>query len=231
MFSGIGGFELGIERATNNSWECVGYSEIEPRAIKIYKEHYPEHKNYGDATQINAKELPEFDLLVGGFPCQSFSISGLRKGFNDTRGTLFFDIARIIKEKRPKYILLENVKGLLSHDKGRTIKIILSALEELDYDTETMVFDGINFKGGRRKRIFMFGTYRNKKDDVRKRIKQTIPILAMCCQRSRITTDSIQESRGSSERIIRKFAKLPYWMDSWDSVYIKEKMCGERSDS
>src|SRR3990167_7390561 len=89
-------------------WQCVGYSEIDKYAIQIYEKHFPEHKNFGDITQINAKELPDFDLVVGGFPCQAFSIAGKRGGFDDTRGTLFFDIARILKEKRPRLLLLEN---------------------------------------------------------------------------------------------------------------------------
>jgi hypothetical protein len=96
---------------------CIGYSEIDKYAIKVYERQFRGHTNYGDATTINAKELPDFDLLVGGFPCQAFSVAGKRAGFNDTRGTLFFDIARILKEKRPRHLVLENVKGLLSHDK------------------------------------------------------------------------------------------------------------------
>src|SRR3990167_10278569 len=86
MFSGIGGFELGMPK----EWECIGYSEIDPRAIEVYQRHFPNHKNYGDITKIKAQELPDFDCLVGGFPCQPFSISGKRGGFDDTRGTLFF---------------------------------------------------------------------------------------------------------------------------------------------
>jgi len=128
LFSGIGGFELGIRQAytdhrtyrasmaTQSSFSpirprtnalmqagaiCVGYSEINRYAERIYKRHFPSHQNYGNITTINAQALPDFDLLCGGFPCQTFSIAGRRQGFNDTRGTLFFDIARIIKEKQP----------------------------------------------------------------------------------------------------------------------------------
>jgi DNA (cytosine-5)-methyltransferase 1 len=112
-------------------------------------------------TDVSAGEIPDADLLCGGFPCQSFSIAGKRKGFNDTRGTLFFDIARIVKEKRPRYLLLENVKGLLSHDKGRTFKIILSTLTELHYDLQTMVLNSKNFGVPQnRERVFIIGHLR-----------------------------------------------------------------------
>lgn len=122
MFSGIGGFELGIEQAAKElgiTSECVGYSEIEPTAIKIYERHF-NHDNYGDATKLSPIALPEFDLLVGGFPCQAFSIGGKRMGFEDTRGTLFFDIARVLAVRLPRFFILENVKGLISHDSGQT---------------------------------------------------------------------------------------------------------------
>lgn len=187
LFSGIGGNELGIQKAydylstssrkkqrrisqnISNSKQsflakqplCVGYSEIDKYAIQVYKKQFPNHKNYGDITKINAKDLPDFDLIVGGFPCQAFSIAGKRQGFNDTRGTLFFDIARIVKEKHPKYILLENVKGLLSHDSGRTFKTIISALDELGYDIQWQVLNAKNFGVPQnRERVFIVGHLR-----------------------------------------------------------------------
>jgi len=190
LFSGIGGFELGIQQAyediisekqiqiqrdksrngtmPNNKSRskygkpsvCVGYSEIDKYAIQIYEKHF-NHKNYGDITKIIAKELPDFDLIVGGFPCQSFSIAGKRLGFKDTRGTLFFDIARIIKEKRPKYLLLENVKGLLSHDDGNTFRTILSTLTEMGYDLQWQVLNSKNFGVPQnRERVFIIGHLR-----------------------------------------------------------------------
>src|SRR3990167_3393030 len=104
-FSGIGGFELGI----GNRGGCIGYSEIDKYAIQIYEKHF-NHKNYGDITTINASDLPDFDLLIGGFPCQAFSIAGKRRGFEDTRGTLFFDIARILQLKNLDYLSLKTLK-------------------------------------------------------------------------------------------------------------------------
>lgn len=146
MFSGIGGFERGIEKAdTETSFECVGYSEIDNYAVKIYEKHYPNHISYGDARLINTKDLPNFSFLVGGFPCQAFSLAGKRKGFNDTRGTLFFEIARVLQDKRPPYFLLENVKGLLSHNKGKTFQVILGVLSELGYNVEWQVLNSAHF--------------------------------------------------------------------------------------
>ena len=195
-FSGIGGFELGINKAyehisnkqlteikqnrkrgngvTNkmesnvlpSSWSpplCVGYSEIDKYAIEIYKKHFPGHKNYGDITTINASELPDFDLLVGGFPCQSFSIAGKRKGFEDTRGTLFFDLARILRDKKPRLFVFENVKGLLSHDNGQTFKTIIATLTELGYCVEWQVLNSKNHGVPQnRERVFIVGHFGGK---------------------------------------------------------------------
>jgi len=197
MFTGIGGFEYGIEQANmhkhepkesrqadsesrrewsvdergsvlpanqptlHNEWECVGYSEIDKYAIQVYQTHYPNHKNYGDATKINPDDLPDFDLICGGFPCQSFSIAGKRMGFKDTRGTLFFDIARIIERKKPQLVFLENVAGLLNHDNGRTFATILASLDELGYNAEWEVLNSKHFGVPQnRERVFIIGHLR-----------------------------------------------------------------------
>ena len=153
-FSGIGGFELGIGKQGT----CIGYSEIDKYALDVYKKHFPTHRNFGDITTIDTGKIPDFDLFVGGFPCQAFSIAGKRKGFTDTRGTLFFDIARIIKDKRPNSFLLENVKGLLNHDKGKTFSIIIHTFRSLGYRVEWMVLNS-QFFGvpQRRERTFIIG--------------------------------------------------------------------------
>lgn len=188
-FSGIGGFELGIQNAiesnrkaqqananighsANNksnslqewgqSATCVGYSEIDKYAIKVYENHFKGTKNYGDITKINADELPDFDCFVGGFPCQAFSIAGKRKGFDDTRGTLFFDLARILRAKQPRLFVFENVKGLLSHDAGNTIKTIFATLDELGYDIQWQVLNSKNHGVPQnRERIIIVGHLRN----------------------------------------------------------------------
>jgi len=158
MFTGIGGFEYGIQQALPNA-ECVGYSEIDKYAIQTYERHF-KHKNYGDATKINPEELPDFDMLCGGFPCQAFSIAGKRRGFQDTRGTLFFDIARIVKVKRPKIVLLENVKGLLNHNKGETFRVIIQTLSELGYDVQWMVLNSGYYTQQGRQRVYIIGVLR-----------------------------------------------------------------------
>jgi DNA (cytosine-5)-methyltransferase 1 len=163
-FSGIGGIELGIKQAyetTKEKAECIGYSEIDKYASKIYQDHFPDHKNYGDITEIKTRDLPVFDLFVGGFPCQAFSIAGKRKGFADTRGTLFFEIARILRDKQPRLFLLENVKGLLSHDNGRTFSTIIATLDELGYDLQWQVLNSKNHGVPQnRERVFIVGHLR-----------------------------------------------------------------------
>lgn len=140
LFSGIGGFELGIENSLLDA-EFVFSSEIDIHATESYLSNYKGNNLHGDITKIDEKDIPDHDLLVGGFPCQAFSIAGRQKGFNDTRGTLFFDVARILKEKQPKYFLLENVKNLVAHDGGNTFKTIIKTLNEVGY---TIDFSIIN---------------------------------------------------------------------------------------
>jgi len=140
---------------------CIGYSEIDKYATQIYQSHFPSHKNYGDITKIDAEKLPDFDIVVGGFPCQSFSIAGKRGGFTDTRGTMFFEICRILKQKQPRLVLLENVKGLLSHDEGRTFRTIITSLDELGYDCQWQVLNSKNFGVPQnRERVFIAGHLR-----------------------------------------------------------------------
>ncbi|SCY26772.1 DNA (cytosine-5-)-methyltransferase [Alkaliphilus peptidifermentans] len=140
LFSGIGGFEEGL-KYSNLEAEVIFSSEIDKYAQKSYLANYPNHNLNGDITKIEAKTIPDHDILVGGFPCQAFSIAGKRNGFDDTRGTLFFDIARIIKEKQPKVVFLENVKNLVSHDNFNTIKVILNTLNELGYTVDFTVIN------------------------------------------------------------------------------------------
>ena len=138
LFSGIGGFELGLDAA--GDFECVGYSEIDKWALRTYERHF-NHRALGDVTQIEPASLPAFDLLVAGFPCQPFSTAGGRLGFDDERGTLFFDIARILQHARPRHFILENVSGLLGHDSGETFKAIIRILSGLGFVCEWQVLD------------------------------------------------------------------------------------------
>ena len=141
LFAGIGGFRLGFEA---QGFKCVFSSEIDPHAQAMYVENFAE-KPDGDITKIDEYTIPDFDILLGGFPCQPFSIAGDKKGFDDTRGTLFFDIARIIKYHRPKVVILENVKHFKNHDKGRTLKTVLLTLKNLGYETRWKLLNAKDF--------------------------------------------------------------------------------------
>jgi len=130
LFAGIGGMRIPFEEIGG---DCVFSSEIDKHAQQTYKDNFNELP-FGDIKEIEAKDIPNHDLLLAGFPCQAFSHAGLKKGFNDTRGTLFFEIARILEHHRPKAFLLENVRGLKSHDGGNTLKVIINTLRELKYE-------------------------------------------------------------------------------------------------
>lgn len=163
MFAGIGGFRSGLEKL--GGFECIGFCEIDKYAKKSYEAMYDTKGElyFNDARKIKPEELPDIDLITGGFPCQSFSIAGQRKGFEDTRGTLFFEIARIAAVKKPKYLFLENVPGLLSHDRGWTFKTILSALDELGYDVAWQVLNSKDFGVPQsRKRLYIVGFLRSR---------------------------------------------------------------------
>lgn len=159
LFSGIGGFDLALQRKGH---QIIGACEIDKHARQVYSRHFPGVRIYEDARSINPEELPDFELLVAGFPCQAFSIAGRRLGFEESRGTLFFEIVRIAKQKRPKFLLLENVRGLLSHDNGRTFAVILKTLDEIGYDAEWQVINSKYFVPQNRERIFIIGHLREK---------------------------------------------------------------------
>ena len=159
LFAGIGGFRAGLTRA--GGFRCVGHCEIDKYAHAGYCAiHHPgkEEIYYPDAKTIDPGEMPDFDLLCGGFPCQSVSMAGLRRGFDDPRGTLFFEIARIAGVKKPAYLLLENVPGLLSHDRGRTFAAVLHTLSDLGYGLEWMVLNSAAYGVPQsRRRVFLVG--------------------------------------------------------------------------
>ena len=161
LFSGIGGFALGFQQAGINI-EKHYFSEVDKYAISIYRRYFPDAIPLGDVARI--KNINErIDLISGGFPCQSFSIAGKRRGFSDTRGTLFFDIARLAKELRPKYMVLENVKGIYSHDDGHTLDVILSTLDGLDYDVQLLLVNSKDFGVPQnRERAFFVCNFRGK---------------------------------------------------------------------
>lgn len=170
LFAGIGGFHTAFH---NLGAECVFVSEWDEAARKTYKANYEkispkifedeEHLFVGDITKVDAKDIPDFDILTGGFPCQPFSVAGKRLGFNETRGTLFFDVARIIKEKKPKAFFLENVRGLLNHDGGKTFETIKNIItNELGYSLYFKIIKASDFGVPQhRPRLYMVG-FRDK---------------------------------------------------------------------
>lgn len=162
LFAGIGGFRLGMEQAGH---ECVGFCEIDKFARKSYKAiHNTEREvEMHDITTVSdefIRGIGSVDVICGGFPCQAFSVAGKRKGFEDTRGTLFFEIARFASILRPKFLFLENVKGLLNHEGGNTFETILRALDELGYDVEWQVLNSKDYVPQNRERVFIIGHLR-----------------------------------------------------------------------
>ncbi len=174
LFAGLGGIRIGFEQACKErgiETECLLTSEIKPYAIQTLKYNHQHETFIGDIFQLKNEDIPDFDFLFAGFPCQPFSAGGKRNGFADTRGTLFFEVERILRYKKPQGFILENVEGLVKHDLenkkdkiGRTLKTILYKLEEeLDYQVSWKVLDSVNFGVPQsRKRIFIVGTKKNK---------------------------------------------------------------------
>ena len=147
LFAGIGGFHYAMRDACYNlglTHECVFASDIDESCRQSYNENFQIFPA-GDITKIHEKDIPDHDVLLGGFPCQAFSIIGDRKGFEDTRGTLFFEIARILRHKKPSVFVLENVKQLRGHDKGQTLEIILNTCEQLGYHCKSFVLNALDF--------------------------------------------------------------------------------------
>uniref|UniRef100_A0AB33J8D3 Cytosine-specific methyltransferase n=1 Tax=Prevotella sp. GTC17254 TaxID=3236794 RepID=A0AB33J8D3_9BACT len=168
LFAGIGGIRKGLEQAIKDNGDnpiCVFTSEIKPYAISILKQNYPNEEIAGDITKIDAEDIPDFDVLCAGFPCQAFSSAGKREGFADTRGTLFFDVERILIAKKPRGFILENVEGLVNHDKGHTLRVILYHLRAIGYKVSYKVLNSKYFGVPQeRKRIYIVGTFENKVD-------------------------------------------------------------------
>lgn len=175
LFAGIGGIRKGFELACFEKGirtECVLTSEIKPYAIDVLKQNHPNETINGDITKIDTASIPDFDFLLGGFPCQAFSAAGKRLGFEDTRGTLFFEVERILRDKKPKGFILENVEGLVNHDKqnprdkiGRTLSTILEHLKSLGYKVNWQVLNAKDFGVPQdRKRIYITGTFTEAPD-------------------------------------------------------------------
>lgn len=218
LFCGLGGFRVALE-----SWECecVFSSDIDKYARETYKDNFGEYPA-GDITVIDEKDIPDHDILCAGFPCQPFSIGGKRLGFEDTRGTLFFDVLRILKEKRPAVFFLENVAGLCNHDGGKTIDTILSCLKEIDYVPFPKV---INAKDvgypQNRARWYCVGFDKNRFSNITEDYDFPFPTK----KELKYTIDSLIDDEVSEDYTITKTCK-----DNIDA-HVQEFMRGARYDS
>ena len=166
LFAGIGGIRCGLEQAAKEAgYEpiCVFTSEIKPHAIKVLRDNHPLDAITGDITKVDTKDIPDFDILCAGFPCQAFSAAGKRQGFADTRGTMFFEVERILKNKKPQGFILENVEGLVNHDGGKTLSVITERLKTLGYKFDFKVLNSKYFGVPQeRKRIYIVGSLNEK---------------------------------------------------------------------
>lgn len=151
-FTGIGGLDMGLA----DLHECVGFSDIKESSVKIYKSHYPNHKNYGDITKIDFNHLPNFEILTGGFPCQAFSLAGLRKGFEDRKGKLIFYIYDLLMAKQPQFVVLENVKGLLNHNKGKTYDNVFRLLQSAGYFVRVILLNACHYGSAQSRERILF---------------------------------------------------------------------------
>jgi DNA (cytosine-5)-methyltransferase 1 len=217
LFSGIGGFRLGLERC---GFTCVGSCEIDKYAREVYRKNFGDYPTESDIRQVDpSTQIQDFDILTAGFPCQAFSVAGKRMGFDDTRGTLFFEIARIAATKRPKILFLENVKGLLNHDRGRTFGTIINTLYELGYDVEWQVINGKYFVPQNRERVFIIGHLREKPTPKIFPIKEITKEFTKTCrvtqtERQRIWdeyTKCLRAGEGTNSRQYVRTIDSNYW--------------------
>lgn len=222
LFAGVGGIRTGFEQVQG---KCVFTSEWDRYAQLTYFCNFGDLP-HGDITQVKLNEIPEHDILLAGFPCQAFSIAGERKGFEDTRGTLFFDVARIIKDKRPKAFLLENVKGLLSHDGGKTYAVIIETLKSLNYEVYTNVLNTMDYANipQTRERLYIVGFNKKKLPQIdfefpkkRKLVKTISDILLKEKQDEYYYYNRFSIFADVDKKVIRKDTVY-----QWRRVYVRE---------
>mgnify|MGYP000835456607 FL=1 len=228
LFAGIGGIRKGLELAAEErglETTCVFTSEIKPAAIEVLKQNHPAEKIYGDITKVSVEEIPDFDILLAGFPCQAFSSAGKRLGFMDTRGTLFFDVERILSAKKPVGFLLENVEGLINHDKvdktkkiGRTLETILSSLVNLGYKVEWTCLNSRYFGlPQERKRVYIAGTLIDK------------PSLSGFSVQESLLTNVLEQGKPTVQSSFIDALLRTYPLDQLYGKSIKDKRGGENN--
>jgi DNA (cytosine-5)-methyltransferase 1 len=245
LFAGIGGLRLGFEESFKKAGfetTCVMTSEIKPYALKVLQHNFDNDNFVGDITKVRNAEIPDFDFLLGGFPCQPFSASGKRQGFTDTRGTLFFEIERILEDKRPYGFILENVEGLVRHDllhksdkTGRTLKIILEKLENLGYHVSWNVLNAEEFGLPQaRKRVFLVGTqdikvslkgFEIKRKTIASILERNLPLMDTKLSKLLLQKFSIEQLHGKSIKDKRGGDKN---IHSWE-VGIKGEITDEQT--
>lgn len=225
FFAGVGGIELGFEQA---GFDIVWSNEIDEKAAETFKANHKSPIVIDDISNINTKDIPEVDIIVGGFPCQAFSIAGYRKGFEDERGEIFFQLARIIKDKLPRIIFVENVKNLISHDKGNTYTVIKETLENYGYKLKTMVFNASEYGNipQNRERIYIVGF---KKEEDFNNFNDLTPIKLETTIKDIINYDEKVEDRYyytkdncSFYATLEKDIKKDDTFYQWRRVYIRE---------
>lgn len=228
LFAGIGGIRKGFELACAEkgfSTECVFTSEIKPYAVDILNQNHPNEVVTGDITKVRAQDIPSFDFLLAGFPCQAFSAAGKRLGFLDTRGTLFFDVERILSEKKPFGFVLENVEGLVNHDRekphdkmGRTLKTILEHLDALGYSVSWKVLNAKDFGVPQdRKRIYIVGT------------KKEAPLLDNFEPVKSVLADILEAGKETSSSKFVKLLLSHYSVEELQGKAIKDKRGGDNN--
>lgn len=228
LFAGIGGIRKGFEMACEErgyETKCVFTSEIKPHAVKVLNQNHPAEEVFGDITEINADVIPDFDFLLAGFPCQAFSAAGKRLGFQDTRGTLFFEVERILKEKSPYGFILENVEGLVNHDKkkpddkiGFTLFTILEHLKELGYKVSWRVLNAKNFGVAQdRKRIYIAGT------------KSEYPILSAFPEHKSTLSDILEKGLKTRDSEFVRLLLNHYALEELSGKSIKDKRGGKNN--
>ena len=206
LFAGVGGFRLGMERAGH---ECVGSCEWDKYARITYNKNFGKFPEYSDARFINPSDIEDFDVLTAGFPCQAFSSAGHKRGFEDTRGTLFFEIARIAREKKPHTLFCENVKGLLSHEQGATFTTMLQTLDEMGYNVSWQILNSKYFGVPQnRERLFIIANLRGSGR------REILPFIT----EDEYDNEQNEENTKCTGTLLASYYKIPT-----DATYIKEK--------
>ncbi|MBU0279036.1 MULTISPECIES: DNA cytosine methyltransferase [unclassified Gemella] len=231
LFAGVGGIELGFQQA---GFKIVWSNEFDNKAAETFKSNHHSKIVIDDIHNINTKTIPDVDVIVGGFPCQAFSIAGYRKGFEDERGEIFFQLARVIKDKLPRVIFIENVKNLLTHDKGNTYKVIKETLESYGYKLKTMILNACEYGNipQNRERIYIIGF--RKKDDF-KNFKDIEPLLLSTKISDIINYNEkvddkfyYNENNCSFYEVLKDEIKNEDTLYQWRRVYVREnksKLC------